>query len=159
LSVDQIWAEAYEAYKAREKLTLSDQANEMAYAQQNEHTQIDERQGLILRYLDTKLPRDWDDMGLFERRAYLEDGLTPAGGVERQEVCMAEIWCECLGLDKKDMTRSKTTELHELLRNMEEWKKSTSTKYFKLYGVQKFYRREPLPRLEEQRKELRALLG
>lgn len=159
LAVDQIWAEAYEAYKAKEKLTLSAEASEIAQDQQSEHTQIDERHGLILRYLDTKLPHDWDDMGLFERRAYLEDGLNPEDGIERQEVCMAEIWCECLGLDKKDMTRAKTTELHELLRNMEEWKKSTSTKYFKLYGVQKFYKREPLSRLEEQREELRALLG
>jgi len=76
---------------------------------------------------------------MYERRSYLNDPLSPRGKLERDYVCVAEIWCECLGKEKEDMDRYKTRDLNEILRSLENWEQSISTRNFKWYGKQKYY--------------------
>lgn len=142
--VGQIWAEAVELYKAGEKLYLSPEAEEIAHGKQKEHMQVDERAGLVETYLETKLPDNWKNKGIFERRAFLEDDLSPPGTVPRMVVCVPEIWCECLGRNKSDMDRYKTREINELLKNIDGWELVQSTRNFQLYGKQRYFRRNLL---------------
>ena len=68
--IDQVWAEAIQAYKDGESLFLSGEVAQMAYAKQQEAMESDDREGLVQDYLDRLLPENWDNMDLYQR-AYL----------------------------------------------------------------------------------------
>lgn len=140
--IDQMWAEAVELYRKGQKLDLSNEAEKIAGFEQKKHSDADERTGLIEQYLDTPIPANWDEMDILDRRTYLTDPLKPKTGSERDYVCVAEIWCECLGKEKEDMDRYKTRDINDILRGLEDWEQSSSTKNFSLYGKQKYYARK-----------------
>lgn len=138
--VDQIWAEAKELYKAGERLWLTREEEKLANKVQYEHSLRDQREGLIDKYLDTLLPEDWERRGIYERREFLNEDIK--GTVERQFVCTAEIWCECMGKPKEDMSRYNTREINEMMRGNRQWVASNSTREFGIYGRQKYYERK-----------------
>ena len=141
--VGQVWAEAVALYKKGEPLYLSKDAEKLARREQRRHSQVDDRTGIVQDFLDTLLPVDWADKDLHSRRLYLNaDELSPNGTEERQYVCIAEVWCECLGKEKSDMNRYNTREVNDILRSLEDWELVNSTKNFKLYGKQKYYQRK-----------------
>lgn len=140
--VDQIWAEAYQLYLAKEPLYLVGDEDIIAKIEQHKHSETDERRGIIEEYLNTKFPDDWDKMDLYDRRRWLEDPLSKNGTVQKDFVCIAEIWCECLSKEKNDMSRYNTREINEIIRSMPEWEAIASTKNFSLYGKQKYYKRK-----------------
>lgn len=140
--VDQIWAEAYQIYLKNEPLYLTGEEDIIAKVEQHKHSEIDERKGLIEQYLNTKLPDNWDKMDLYDRRNWLEDPLAKNGVNQKDFVCIAEIWCECLGKDKNDMSRYNTREVNEIMRSLTEWESVSSTKNFSIYGKQKYYKRK-----------------
>lgn len=140
--VGQVWAEAVEIYKGGEPLYLSAALEEEAYKAQREHSEEDERVGMVQKYLDTLLPDNWEEMGIFERRGYLAgDELQATGTVARDRVCVAEIWCEVLGGHQKEMNHFNTKDIHNLLRGIEGWKKHKGKLKFSQYGVQRAYLR------------------
>ena len=140
--INQLWAEAMYLYKNKAPLYLSMDAKELATKKQKQHSQADERTGIIGRYLDTLLPSDWAEKDLLERRTYLDDiELVPEGTVQRKYVCVAQIWCECLGKGRKDLQPYKTRQINDIMRGLEGWEYVSSTKKFKIYGIQKYYRR------------------
>lgn len=140
-NLDQIWAEAVHLFKSGEKLYLSEEAEQIARIEQTKHSQTDERTGLIQEYLNTFLPDKWVKMDLFDRREFLTDPLQLDGDQIREYVCIAEIWCECFGREKKDMDKYKTRELNDLMKTLKGWEFANSTKRFSLYGTQKYYKR------------------
>lgn len=140
--VDQIWAEAYYLVKQGEKLYFDDEESELAKESQVMHSAIDERAGLVEKYLERLLPEDWDKKDLYDRRSWLDDPLAPTGTIQRMFVCTAEIWCECLGKDKNDMTRYNTKDINSLMASLPNWEFISSTKNFPIYGKQRFYKRK-----------------
>lgn len=139
--VDQIWAEAYYLFQKKESLFLSKEAETIARNEQINHSEMDERKGIIEQYLDRKLPNDWDLKDIFERKEFLMDPLS-GGDHTKDAVCMAEIWCECLGKDKDSMNRYNTREINDIMKSMEGWEYVNSTRNFKIYGKQKYYIRK-----------------
>lgn len=139
--IDQLWAEAVQMYKDGQKLYLSKEAEAIAYEEQKVHREIDDRVGIVESYLEKLLPKNWKDLNKFERRDFLEDPLSQ-GEIRREYVCVAEIWCECLGKEKEDMDRYKTRDINNILRSLDDWQQSKSTKNFPLYGKQKYYGRK-----------------
>lgn len=140
--IDQIWAEAYKLYRAGEPLYMTGEEDVIAKIEQHKHSETDERKGVIEEYLNKKYPDNWNDMGLYDRRHWLEDPLSQNGTIPKDFVCVAEIWCECLGKDKTDMSRYNTREVNEILRSLPEWEYINSTKNFSIYGKQKYYKRK-----------------
>ena len=140
--IDQIWAEAVHLYCKGERLYLSTEAEKIATVQQKIHSETDERRGVIEAYLNRMLPEDWETRDIYQRRAFFDDPLSMKGKFDRVYVCIAEIWCECLGKNKEDMDRYKTREINDIMRGVDEWEPSSSTKNFKLYGKQKYYVRK-----------------
>jgi predicted P-loop ATPase len=138
--VDQIWAEAMMLFKAKEPLFFSAAAEAIANAEQRKHSETDERKGIIEEYLNTKLPTDWATLDIYERQDVLALVKKDKGTV-RDFVCMAEVWCECLGKNKEDMTRYNTREINDVMKSLEEWEYHATTKNFALYGKQKYYSR------------------
>lgn len=140
--VDQIWAEAYQLMLQGENLYFDEDENDIAREQQQEHSAVDERRGLVENYLSLLLPEDWNTKDLYDRRSWLDDPLSKAGTIQREYVCTAEIWCECLGKDKNDMTRYNTKDINSLMASLSDWEFVSSTKNFPIYGKQRFYRRK-----------------
>lgn len=139
--VDQIWAEAMELYRAGEPIYLSGKDEKLANEQQSAHFEYDERVGLVEAYLNTLLPKNWPKLGLSERIMYLETN-DKSEGDERDYVCIAEIWCECFGRDRREMSRYNTRELNELMRSLPGWEAKNSTRNFPIYGKQKYFERK-----------------
>lgn len=140
--IDQIWAEAYELYKAGEPLFMTGEEDAIAKIEQHKHSEVDERRGLIEKYLNEKYPDNWQTLDIFDRRAWLEDPLAKKGTIRKEFVCVAEIWCECLGKNKTEMSRYSTREINDILRVLPDWEYVNSTKNFSLYGKQKYYKRK-----------------
>lgn len=140
--IDQVWAEAVELYNMGEPLFLSNQAEAEAEIEQKKHSEVDERSGLVLEYLDTLLPADWEERNVYERRDFLEDPLSAKGTELRETVCAAEIWSECMFKDAEDLDRYKSRAINDILRSLEGWEHVNSTKNFGPYGKQKYYQRK-----------------
>lgn len=140
--IDQIWAEAYQLYKAGEPLYLTGVADNQAKDEQMRHAEADDRSGIVENFINKLLPKKWDKMGLYERRSWLEDPLSEVGTEQRDFICAAEVWCECLGKDKSDMTKRNTREINEIIRSLPEWEAVVSTHVFPIYGRQRYYRRK-----------------
>lgn len=145
--IDQIWAEALHYYRQGELLFLSKDLEAVANEMQDKHTEVDERAGIIQKYLDTLLPENWEQLGVFERRAYLsgDDTIQPAGTVQRDRVCAAEIWCELFGGRQPDMTSHNTRFIHDAMRKMPGWSEYKSRTMFKNFGNQRGYFRKNSP--------------
>lgn len=141
MPVDQIWAEAFMYYKAGEKLYLDADLEEEAREIQTEHTEEDDRTGLIVNYLNTLLPRNWDTMSINDRRSYLfdKDEIAVEGEIERLSVCVAEIWAELLRGDTKDMGPHNTKYIHQILASLPGWEKAKCNLTFPIYGKQRAY--------------------
>lgn len=137
--VDQIWAEALGLYNNGETLYLSKEAEIIARREQSNHSQTDERRGVIEGFLEMGLPDDWNQRDVDARFLYYQN---PNGGmIQRDTVCVAQIWCECLGKPKEDMSRYNTREINDIMRSLDGWEAQKSPKNFKLYGKQKYYKR------------------
>lgn len=141
MPIDQIWAEAMMYYKRGEQLYFDVVAEEAAKEIQLQHTEIDDRKGIILNYLNTLLPDTWETMETGDRRAYLSspDTIKDIGEVQRLSVCAAEIWCEVIKAEIKDMTTYNTKFIHDVMRDIEEWEPSISNLTFPIYGRQRTY--------------------
>jgi len=140
--VGQIWAEAVQLYRRGESLHLSADLEAEANQVQTNHTEQDERAGIIAVYLDELLPEAWDTLDIDGRRSFLTGGeFKEEGTLRRSTVCIAEIWCELFGNRLKDLNTFNTKDIHSIMRNMEGWAPLTKTRRFGIYGVQRGYYR------------------
>lgn len=141
MPVDQLWAEAKAYYDAGENLYFDEDVEQEARILQNEHTEQDEREGMIAEYLATPLPLKWDTMKLYERKTYLTEPelIFETGDFTRRKVCVAELWCELLQSPLKDMGTHNTKYLHAIMAKMPGWEKSSSNLSFPIYGKQRAY--------------------
>lgn len=145
--IDQVWAEAIQAYKDGESLFLSGEVAQMAYAKQQEAMESDDREGLVQDYLDRLLPENWDNMDLYQRRTFLGGGEfedTPTEGtVRRERVCIMEIWCECFGKERQNLKKADSYELEGILNKIGGWERYTGNASGKMrisgYGIQRAF--------------------
>ena len=146
--IDQIWAEALAKYRGGEQLILTGEVEQIAYEEQRDAMELDDREGIINDYLETLLPENWDSMDLYERKSFLagqsEFGTEmPVGKVKREKVCVLEIWCECLGKDQSNLKRLDSYEIIGILKRIGGWESYTGNKQgqtrFPIYGNQKTF--------------------
>ena len=121
---------------------LSNDENSLAVAEQVKHAETDERKGIIEQYLNRLYPEDWATKDIYERRSWLDSPIASNGKVQKDIVCVAEIWSECFGKDTADMTRYNTKDINDTLKSLNDWEFIPSTKNFPIYGKQKYYRRK-----------------
>ena len=140
--VAQIWAEALDLYRHGEKLYLNSTEEAIAREEQTQAMETDDREGLVRAYLDTPLPANWDDLPLYDRRAFLNDDFrtegTAAGTKRRTVVCNMAIWCECFGKTPESMKRADSYEISAIMEKMDGWEKSGSQR-LSIYGLQRVY--------------------
>lgn len=141
LPVDQLWAEAVERYRQGETLFLDNELEIEAAVQQETFRDSDDRLGMVEQYLEMPVPHDWDSMGLFERREYINKRDYDPLGEIRDKICAFEIWEECLGLDKKDCHNYRVKEIRGLVSRVKGWEYSDQRVLFKPYGYQRHFER------------------
>ena len=141
----QFWAEAKEIWKSGEKLYLEGDILEAAEEAQQSAMEVDERVGMVEEYLNTRLPLDWADMDLFQRRNFLqgsEFGMPKHKGVHRRtEVSNAEIWCECYGKSLQELKPTDSYSIAALMSQLPNWERTTSIKRQPIYGRQRLYKK------------------
>lgn len=139
MTVAQLWAEAHAFYAAGESIDLEDEIKEVAKIIQAEYTESDVREGVIHDYLEMLLPTNWENMSILERKQFFQDG--KQGSVEREFVCVMEIWKECLG-EYEDPSRMDSNKIIGILSKLG-WKpKAPSRKRFKHYSTQRAFTKQ-----------------
>ncbi|MCL5292557.1 MAG: virulence-associated E family protein [Actinobacteria bacterium] len=142
--INQVWAEAVEAWQRGEELYLTPALEEDAQARQELHTEESAKAGAIREFLDTLLPEGWDELDIAARRRFIHGtdfGGSPAGSVARDRVCAMEIWVELFEGDPKQLTPAQAREINDVLRNTPGWQPQIESRgrlYFgKQYGQQR----------------------
>lgn len=143
-AVDQIWAEVIILANAGEKLFLSYELEKHAKKEQSEAMERDDREGLVVRYLDMLLPETWDTMDVYQRREYVQDPdgpLNVKGTVRRETVSNIEIWCECFGKAKEDIKPSDSYAIAAIMTRIGNWERTSDSVRLPIYGKQRVYHR------------------
>lgn len=147
--LDQIWAEACElAKKEFYSLVLSKEAEKIAKEEQEAHSEDNIFKGIILDYLDKKIPKNWNSLDAFAKRTFLDEYETMSKQYDendlilRDKVCAAEIWEEALKNSIRFMKKSDSIEINKVLVSLNEWEKMKTSSKFGKYGVQRGYRRK-----------------
>ncbi|WP_010271387.1 virulence-associated E family protein [Paenibacillus senegalensis] len=123
--VSQIWAEVLCWYKAAEALELDSKARKAAEEQQAAHLETDSREGII---------RDWLDA---------EDFDTSGESIgQRQRVCAAQVWTECLGNKKGSMQPWDAKPILDILNNSPGWVRRKNRAKVPGYGLQTVFERD-----------------
>lgn len=141
--VDQIWAEALIAYKSGENWYLSEEAEQAAREIQASHTEESVKAGMIRSFVERKIPLDWDNRSLEERRYYWAGEFGEADDddklMERDKICTAEVWCELFNGDIKQLTNAQSREINSILAKMPGWVKHERRTFGAGYGRQRCY--------------------
>lgn len=143
--IGQVWSEVLYAYESDKNLLLPADSAKTAKELQEEHTEGSEKRGLIEAYLDKKLPKDWVNMGVYERREYLENydaEEIPPGSTERDRVCALEVWCEVFEGNRRNFRNMDAREMNAILQSLSGWKSDKKKRFGGLYGIQRAYIRE-----------------
>lgn len=141
--VEQIWAEAL-VLSREEKLFLEDDVLVYAVAQQREALESDEREGIVKQYLEMPLPKGWDNLSVYDRQCYFNGVVTPGnrlcgtGTKPRTTVSNMEIWCECFGKDRADLTAAEGNKIKAILIKLG-WQRREKKIRIPLYGSQWVY--------------------
>lgn len=139
-TVQQIWAEAVEIYKAGEPLYLPKELERVAREVQESYEEENPRTGIVANYLDRLLPDGWADMDVYSRRQWLDS--EAEGTQQRQTVCTLEIWAEALGGNPEKLDRYAGKEIRDIMESLTGWRsKGRQQKTIKPYGRQRFYER------------------
>lgn len=142
--IDNIWSEAMDIWEGGEKLYLEGKVAKEATRVQRQHTDESSKAGIIKAYLDMLLPKDWSAMDLGARRHFIHgDGDFEKGTVEREKVCIMEIWMELFQGETRHMTIAQRNEIKDVLKQLEGWKPHGAGEgklnFGKLYGNQRAY--------------------
>ncbi|WP_373845026.1 VapE domain-containing protein [Clostridium sp.] len=137
--VDQIWAEAFLSWQLGEKLFLEGNVKIEAEQQQEIYKESNAKEGIIREFIERPVPLNWNKRSIGERRMYWsgEFGKSKEDTMERDRICAAEVWCECLGGDIKYMKKIDTREINDILRCISGWEMHKSTCRFGCYGPQR----------------------
>lgn len=135
-AVHQIWAEAYRYFRKGEPLYLTGDTETEAKRIQSAHAEKDDRIGAVQKYLKRKLPKDWEERDLYDRREWLQ---SDAKGTEpRTKVCRMEIWCEVFGNQMGKYSVYEGKAIHAMLEACG-WVYTDSARSFGEYGNQRAY--------------------
>ena len=142
--IDQIWAEAYFYFMLGEDLILSDEAQAIAEEMQDLYRDVDPKEGMIVEFLNKKIPKNWYSLEPRDQRAFMAGSFKASEEielVEREKVCIAEIWQVCLGGDLKYLKKRDSIELNGILTGIQGWVRNKNPRYYGAFGKQKGFER------------------
>ena len=124
--IGQIWAEAMSRWRLGESLFLSGEVERMAQKRQEIHREADASEGIIQDFVNQPVPEDWTHWPIDRRRDYWAGTFRGEVGklVERDRVCVAEVWCEAMGGSMRDLHKNNAREINAVLDRMWDWERS-----------------------------------
>lgn len=140
--VDQIWAEAVMYWRMGEELYLTGEALRISMEMQEEHRESSEWEGLILDFLDVRVPYSWDKMDVPDRKMFLNGNTKldePTYPIDK--VCIMEVWVECLGGDQRFLRPQDRAKIGGILARVQGWERIKTNARFGPYGRQKGFKR------------------
>ena len=142
--VNQIWAEVLMLVERGEDIYLDPYLEKLSQIEQSEAMEQDDREGLVISYLNLLLPEKWDEMDIYTRQEYIRDPDSPTqpkGTILRSSVSNLEIWCECFGKRKEDIKPSDSYAIAAIMLRIPGWQKVDERKILPIYGRQRLYKR------------------
>lgn len=144
--VDQIWAEALEAYKSGEHNYLTPEMELEAQKAQQEALVSDDREGLVIDYLNTPIPDDFYSWTQFKRADYFADPKRyekerQAAKTDRPYISPVEIWVECFGRPLNQWDRKCSYDIAAIMARIPGWVKNGERHRIDGYGLQRVYSR------------------
>lgn len=145
--IDQIWAEAYTAWKNDESIWIGYEMEQVAKKIQEQHTEENPLVGTIEEFLEKEIPANWYERDLQRRIEYIRNNgdfdEESQKTFKRNKICTSEIWLELLGGDVKKLTPYESKNIVESLLSLTEWEPSQEKLFFgKAYGRQKAFIRK-----------------
>ena len=125
-------------------MILSDDAQAIAEEMQDLYRDVDPKEGMIVEFLNKKIPKNWYSLEPRDQRAFMAGSFKASEEiklVEREKVCIAEIWQVCFGGELKYLRRRDSNEIVNILLGLSRWKRSKNPRRFGLYGRQKGFER------------------
>ena len=140
--VSQIWAEAYVYYLLGESLYLDGESKEISEKLQEDFREIDPWQAEIEEFLSKEIPSDWYSLSVGQQRSFMQGNLkSKAPLVDRDKVCVKEIWQVCFNSDIKYCSRRESVRISNVLTGLSGWSRLEKTTRFGKYGAQKGFKR------------------
>lgn len=126
-------------WRLGESLILTGDLLEEAQRQQESHSEQDPRESLIREFVERKVPLDWQKKDVSERKLYWssEFGKSDIQLVERDRICAVEIWVECLQGEIRNMKRTDSISINDVIGKIEGWEKRSNPFRFGPYGLVK----------------------
>lgn len=152
--VDQIWAEAYTYWMLGEPLYLDKDVEKLAEEMQEHHRENSGKEGLVLEFLEQKVPENWNSFTLTQRRQFWSGNLRGPDDklVKREKVCAVEVWAECFSGDPKYMKKSDSREINGILSGIKGWRRNKSKRRYGPYGIQRGF--EAIPKGDDKRVDM-----
>lgn len=139
--IDQIWAEAAMRWRMGEPLYLSKEMEEEAERRRQAHMVSDPLEGIIEDFIERPVPEDWLKWDVERRLMFWGGGMQYDGPLaQRDRVCAAEIWRECLK-EKRHIAKTDATRINAILTKLKDWERAGALRTGADYGVQKGFKR------------------
>ncbi|MGE4215141.1 MAG: VapE domain-containing protein [Anaerotignaceae bacterium] len=123
--LDQIWAEAVMRFRMGEPLYLSGEVEKEAKEQQENHRKTSTKEGIIADFLEQKIPCDWQNWKLEQRRMFWEGTIKyDEELVPRKKICALEVWCEALCCDPRMIKYNDTSEINSIIAGQKGWQRA-----------------------------------
>lgn len=119
--INQVWAEAYTLYMGGETLYLDDELEAVANKIQQDFTEADVRTYDLAKYLNMRIPEDWYERDMWQRREYVQSESATTEGKLRKTITVMEIWQELFGGSVKDLSKKESREINDMMRTLPNW--------------------------------------
>lgn len=154
--VDQIWAEARYLHMLGEPLILSKEAEKIAIEMQDLYRDVDPKEGMVTEFLNRRIPKNWYDMDPRDQRAFMAGtfkAMEDIELVEREKVCVAEVWQVCFGGDIKYLKKRDSIEINNILTGIKGWVRNKNVRRYGSYGAQRGYEKSKVLNFDEAKKK------
>lgn len=141
--IEQIWAEARDAFDKNESLLLSKEALLIAKEEQESHRMRDHREGMIQEFIEKKIPDCWETLTEDEKKGFYRGNLKGNFNLTvRNRICVPEIWEFCLESDLRNLKKSDAIALNKILEMQKGWDRMKTPSRFGKYGMQRGFKRK-----------------
>ena len=131
-------------WRLGEPLYLTGDIEAVAKEQQEEHREASTYEGVTLDFMALNVPDGWETWKLDRRRMFWSGGVQGEGikMVSRERLCAAEVWCEALNGQPKDLNKVIAREINSVIERQQGWKRSRTVLKFGPHGAQRGFIRE-----------------
>lgn len=142
--IDQIFAEALDAYEKGESLEAGKEFNDWANSERMEYDMIDPIESFILNYLGIEFPLKWYKYTLADQRRFLDNPTCPDFGEETlrkklDSISIIELWVHALRKDRYSITWADKKRIKSALLRMGWVYAENSAKGFGEFKSQKYF--------------------